>query len=518
MPKVPQRIRNMLPETRERLARDIEQWGNLVGLPQLEIAARMRANNPDEVGVINRALRLKQWHSVFGLRSPVASDGYVPPDIAPGLPQEAPEPLGVTSGPRDEQTAPVEPQVAREQPDPNHLNINVRGQALIMNLEDLVRVSGLDLERWRVVRHETNTWTTSIKVSRQVGTDEKGNPVTVQEPVVVRNWQVKAWCERRFDTGLVIPTFSVVRSTPAPRPRRDGRKLALLVPDPQIGFRRYTGELFPLHDRRAMDLAVQMVALIRPDIIGLLGDNLDLAELSETYPCPADMVDTAGPALAEMRYWLARLKIAAPEETEILVLEGNHGDRLRRLRRKRLGGMADLTAPGDSRAALDLGRMIGVDDFGVQYVQPYGASAWLWDKVEITHGDVVRAKSGATVASVVEGLAHSQVFGHVHRVELAHRTQWGPGGPKTVFAATPGCLCRIVEGIVPGAKPKNNWQQGLGVVTFDIDAEQEGIVLPTISRGRMWWEGSRLEGSDPTAEIEKQTGWRFAKNWLLEGE
>lgn len=511
------RIQNMTQETRLLLAGDLQEWSGSLFVSQLKLMGLMHERYPHRLGNNNRAIRLKQWFARYGLCSPVSTIEYVPPDLAHKRSVEGPTPHGAPIPPGPEAEPSQRPKMTAEQADENHYQISAEGTSVIMSAEELVRISGLDTNIWRIERHEVNTWTTALKLSERIGTDPTGRPIVENVARLINNWQVKIWCERRIDAGMRLPTIGVVRSTEI-KPRSDGRKTAILIPDPQIGFRRRNGSLLPLHDRRALDLAVQIASYVRPDSVVFLGDNLDLAELSETYPCPAEMVDTAGPALAEMRYWLARIRASIPDSSEIIVLEGNHGDRLRRLLKRRLAGMADIVAPGDSRPAMDLGRMLGVDEFGARYVAPYMSSVWLWGAVEVTHGDVVRAKSGATVSAVVESASSSQVFGHVHRVEVAHRTLWGENGPRTIFAATPGCMCRIVDGIVPGAKPRNNWQQGIGIATYDIDARQESIVVPTIHRGKIWVDGQRFEALDPTSEIERIVGWRLAHDWLLEGE
>lgn len=74
----------------------------------------------------------------------------------------------------------------------------------------------------------------------------------------------------------------------------------------------------------------------------------------------------------------------------------------------------------------------------------------------------------------------SVIFGHIHRREWAEITREDHDGPKTIMAASPGCLARI-DGVVPSygqgldldGRPlprHENWQQGLAVIDYNEDS------------------------------------------------
>ncbi|MEG7688988.1 hypothetical protein U2044_15455, partial [Listeria monocytogenes] len=83
----------------------------------------------------------------------------------------------------------------------------------------------------------------------------------------------------------------------------------VVLPDMQIGFKRdpITNQLIPLHDRRAMFVAVESIKRINPNRIVLLGDNLDFAELSK-YPTSPDHTFTIQDALLEYSWWLGLIR------------------------------------------------------------------------------------------------------------------------------------------------------------------------------------------------------------------
>lgn len=375
--------------------------------------------------------------------------------------------------------------------DDDGLHVSVKGQALVMCLDDLVRVARIDLTQHRVERHRVNTWTTAMK-----GDDG--------EPVVVRNWQVRADLQTRM-TDAAQPVQPVAPLPRATVTERDRPACTLMVPDSQHGFRWSADRrrLVPLHDRRACDLVVQVAQRLQPDTIVLLGDMMDLAEWSTRYPRPAELRDTTQPTLAETHAWLASIRQACPG-ARIVYLEGNHEQRIQRALVEASSPAAGLTAVGDSEPVLSVARLLALDDLGIEYVGPYGSDQYLHDAVRITHGDKVRSGGGATAQAVIKEATHSTWYGHVHRVEVVHRTLHGPDGPRTIHAASPGCLCRI-DGEVPGVTARPDWQQGLGVLWWD--GQREHAEVRTIHDGRLMWDGALLVGEERAAKWAEATGW-----------
>ena len=392
--------------------------------------------------------------------------------------------------------------------DESWTKVDARGQHLVMSLDQLVAVAGIDLNDHRVLKHQVNTWTTAMKIRK---TDADGK--VYEEPGIVRNWQVRAYLETRFDSSVQLPEFSVpLRRAPYVE-REDSLETMIAIGDPQMGFRRLrNGKLVPLHDRRVLDLALQICAKIQPKFILWMGDTFDFAEWSERFPTPISLRDTTQPTLAEAHWWFASFRRTCPG-SRIVVLEGNHGERIERS--LRASPAAELTPVGEERPALSIPRLLKLDDLGVEYVGPYGASWWPWDDLEATHGDTVKSRSGATVAAEIRDRDKSLIQGHIHRNEIAYRTRWESTGPHQMFAASPGCACRLVEGLVPGFKRKNNWQQGLGEITYDTSRGQEHALVHLIDRGRLLFRGSIIDARDPTLEIQQAIGdWNFEEDWL----
>lgn len=363
----------------------------------------------------------------------------------------------------------------------------------ISNLEQLVAAAGIDLSKWVVLEWGANTWESFYRVG------EKHRKVQM--------WQVKA----RLVPSVLSSVKPVGSSKPVslcPIPTYTDKPLvAVVVPDTQHGFRwnDTRTRLIPMHDRRAIDAVVQLIARVKPDLIVHLGDGPDFAEWSIKYSRGPDLLETTQPAIEELHFDLRRMRKAAPK-ARFIYLEGNHCYRIRSALIERLPVALSAKAVGDSREALHLARLLGFDGLGIEYVGPYGSAGddWYWeDRVRFVHDGGVRGKGGQTVAAHVAKSEVTTVFGHIHRVEMAARTVHRRGATRTIYAASAGCLCRI-DGSVPGATARPDWQQGCAVVY--LTDRTESVQLVPIHEGSLVWNGAEVVGQDYGSAVEAEFG------------
>lgn len=429
-----------------------------------------------------RLIRSGEWRQVLDKDPPKAPATKTPEPSEPPA-----EPRQVEDGPAPAGGLKLE---IDSSDDGDGLTVNLKGQALVMNVDDLVREASIDLEAWRIERHRVNTWTTTLK-----GPDG--------DPQIVRNWQVRADLQRRIDADIK-PVVGV--ALPRKRPTYSRSEHVVLgIPDSQHGYHwdEKHRRLIPLHDRAACDLAVQAAKLVQPDTIVLMGDMVDFAEVSTKFPTPMRYRDTLNPVLREMHWWLAQLRMAAPA-ARIVYLEGNHEARLVRALTPQHGHLTELRGVNDASAALAIPRLLDLPSLEIEYVGPYGSGIWV-EGVFYQHGDKVRGRGGATSQSVCAETSHSVRFGHIHRVERASKRVYGPTGARQVTAATAGCLCSLEIGRVPGFKQRQDWQQALEL-THIVDG-QDHLSLLDIHNGRMELHGRILTGDPRTDEISAFVGW-----------
>lgn len=286
-----------------------------------------------------------------------------------------------------------------------------------------------------------------------------------------------------WDNGPKWPVITQGPSYATPKPTTKVRKAtdfqtAVIVPDIQIGFYRGPeGTLEPTHDEAAMSVALAMIADIKPDEIVLVGDNLDLPEMGKylTYPT---YQQTTQAAIDRASLFCAQLRKVAPD-ADITWLAGNHEERMPKYiatNAMAAYGLKRANQP-ESWPVLSVPFLVRMDEYNIVYKPGYpAADYWLNEKLRIIHGDRVKS-NGSTAHVYLNQEKTSVIYGHIHRIETAYKTREDYDGPRTIMAASPGCLARI-DGAIPSTKGgvdldgrpltrHENWQQGLGVVTYE---------------------------------------------------
>ena len=249
-------------------------------------------------------------------------------------------------------------------------------------------------------------------------------------------------------------------------------------PDIQIGYYRASDDgLEPIHDENAIAVALAITKAEQPDVVVLVGDNLDLCEFGKYRTTPA-FERTTQATINRATRLCAELRAAAPS-AKIVWLAGNHEERLPNYvldNAKAAFGLRQGETP-ESWPVLSVPFLCHFDRYGIEYLPGYPASSfWINERLRVIHGDKV-ASGGSTAHKYLASEKTSVIYGHIHRREYASRTREDHDGPKEVMAASPGCLCRI-DGVVPSTKGGTDldgrpltryedWAQGLAVVEFE---------------------------------------------------
>lgn len=259
----------------------------------------------------------------------------------------------------------------------------------------------------------------------------------------------------------------------------DAWRTAVVLPDMQIGFWRDpdSGKLVPTHDEAALSVARTLIREAAPDDVIMNGDNLDFPEFGRYRKTPT-FAQTTQAAVNRATLLMGELRTDAPA-ARIVWLEGNHEVRLPNLLIDNAVAAYGLKRPGDKWPVMSVPNLCKVDDVGVEYVAGYPANDfWLNDNLRLIHGNHVNSR-GATATRYLEDERVSVLYGHIHRRECVEKTRHTRYGPRTVLAASFGCLCRI-DGAVPSTKGGSDlfgrplahaedWQQGLGIVHYHPD-------------------------------------------------
>ena len=170
-------------------------------------------------------------------------------------------------------------------------------------------------------------------------------------------------------------------------------KTCVILPDIQLGyFRNKDGQLEPTHDEKAISIALSVVADQAPELVVLLGDNLDLPEMGKYITYPAYQQTTQA-TIDRATKLCAELRRAAPH-AKIIWLAGNHEERMPKFlvtNATAAYGLRQGNAP-DSWPVLSVPFLCRMDDFDIEYRPGYPASDfWVNKKLRIIHGDRVKS-------------------------------------------------------------------------------------------------------------------------------
>lgn len=292
---------------------------------------------------------------------------------------------------------------------------------------------------------------------------------------------------------------TAVPAAKALKPRKV--KTALILPDPQIGFRRTDDDTFePFHDDSALAACLALASDLTLDKIVWLGDFLDLPAFGR-YRQEPGFAQTTQRGVDAGYQWLARFR---PLAQEMVLIEGNHDARLHNWivdNAKAAAGLRVAGAAAPSWPVLTVPYLLRCDELGVEYVGGYPSGVhYLTDQLACIHGVVVKSSGQSTAAYLANREAVSVIFGHVHRRETHWHTSNARGRAVQVMAHSPGTLSRI-DGAVPsvssaldlrtGQRQRHweDWQQGCTVVEYSEDGSFT-IEPVAIDDGRLTYRGT----------------------------
>jgi hypothetical protein len=334
-------------------------------------------------------------------------------------------------------------------------------------LAELLDRSGIDLADVSRVKR-VNVW-------QQAQRGDDGEPVVVDLHGIEL---VPAWADGP-QWPVIKPGPMVKLAAPrAGRAKADGWRTAVVLPDMQVGyFRRGDDGLEPIHDERAIAIAIAACKDLQPDEIVMVGDNADLCEFGKYRTTPAFQRTTQA-TIDRLTLLGAELRTACPN-ARIVWLAGNHEERLPNFildNAVAAFGLRQGNTP-ESWPVLSLPHLCHFDRYGIEYLPGYPANKfWINERLRVIHGHKVKS-GGSTAHAYLATERCSTIYGHVHRREYGARTREGHDGAKEIMAASPGCLART-DGVVPSTKGgtdldgrplpiAEDWQQGFAVVRYE---------------------------------------------------
>lgn len=388
-----------------------------------------------------------------------------------------------------------------------------------MPLDVLLKLYKVDEDIWKVDKFVPNSWPIGAKLEEKNITFDAGvmsgyvkSDGTISTK---RLYQSKAYLSRKILVPSKIPIHQVVvrmRKSKVRKPKDSKLKTGLILPDPQFGFLKLVNKpgAIPLHDMVAIDALYQLAWAIQPDVFVWAGDILDLSEWSTYFVSRPEFQMTTQAALI-VASWSIGLFVKEFPDAEHVVMIGNHDNRLEDYMIKHMRQVYEIR-PADQ---LELDPMISIDNLlglsrmGVRYIGSYpDGECWLNEYLKVKHGKIARNNPGQTAIKAVQGSTVNQVFGHIHRQEIASDRIIGKTEDRPIWAASPGCLCHI-DGRVPGSTKDRNWQKGAAVVQYDDDGFVGFPEFVRIHEDYAIFRGQLYRGKDKFEELVQSTNGTF---------
>lgn len=379
------------------------------------------------------------------------------------------------------------------------------GRRVIEDLAQQIINSGVDPEEIGRI-HKLGGYQSIAKIRQPDGTDE----LVVSQ---LHKWEISPKFADGPDWPVIDrgPAIKLPKLAAPKKPSTDWMP-SFIWPDTQIGyFRDGEGNLIPTHDEASIDVALQLLKAVNPEIMVRVGDDLDLPEMGKYRLSPA-FSGTTQAAIDRNTVLGAQQRQAMGSDVPIYYIAGNHEERFSNyimdnskaafgIRKGRFLHEAPSQWP-----VLSVPELCRLDEFGITYLPGYPAGdVIIAPGFRATHGHYVTGK-GQTAQKYLDGERESVVYGHIHRREYLARTFPMGGESQEIFAASPGCLARI-DGAVPSTKGgtdldgrpitkagNENWQQGVGVA-YSKDGMTVYENVPIMSDGPMriaFWRGKEF--------------------------
>lgn len=275
-------------------------------------------------------------------------------------------------------------------------------------------------------------------------------------------------------------------------------KLIVAFGDQQIAYRRFDGELHPIHDERAFEVVRMVCADLKPETIVNLGDTVDLPELGRFLPDSNHFLGTMQEAFNRIHRFYAELRADNPE-ARIVEVDSNHNTRLGKFvvaQAMPLYGVKQAGATQEDYPILTYPHLANLKAVGVEWISGYDAAEFNYNgDLVFKHGKEIRS-NGSTAEMLSKKHPYSNlVVGHGHQMQMHSRTT--PDG-KYLTAVQAGALCKIT-GEVPGygsavddyghpVHKYQNWQQGFLIIEDYGDGKYNFLNIP-INEGTAYYNG-----------------------------
>lgn len=280
--------------------------------------------------------------------------------------------------------------------------------------------------------------------------------------VFVKNKTIQQNEENYEDILEFISSLAPIRF-PTPKPPKaysTPNKYAMVIGDTHFGMESW----------KVLDLFLEAVRQIKPSMVVLNGDTLDMFAISR-YPKDIRHTYSLKHERTEYHKFLKLLHdITEPYQTKIYETNANHsGDgvegRWWRYLSECVGEIIDIPGVKDSLSYKNV--FFPKEDWNrtelVDVVELCGSDTD--NHFVIMHGDVVRRHGGYSARGVLEKWFTSAMINHTHRIGMTPQTfpSIGSKREKVIRVYENGCACSLKPDYASAA----NWQNAFSIINYD---------------------------------------------------
>jgi hypothetical protein len=238
-------------------------------------------------------------------------------------------------------------------------------------------------------------------------------------------------------------------------------RLWAIIPDCQVGFWvDFGGRFRTTHDERSFDLGHQIISYMasQEELFGIAdcGDLLDLSAAGRWDPTAIDTsVHVMNKTFERASQELAWRRQAVGKNGQVVVMSGNHDDRLRQFANKSGTWLVGLKRPGDEEEwpVMSVPFLVRARDYDIEWIENFPGSYYkLNNNLVVMHSPKLGSKPFDTAKLIASTIHASVVHGHTHRSERASfNLETTEKGVRTFTVWSSGCWARI-DGSLPSGK------------------------------------------------------------------
>lgn len=288
------------------------------------------------------------------------------------------------------------------------------------------------------------------------------------DDVLITKYSVRQWGDNEYLGVDSKPLNEFVRAArpeglrfPKTKPRRPGKSPRVVA--------LFGDHHAPHHDKKLHEAVVAWIEDFQPDEGIILGDLLDLDQVSR-YRNQPEWTKTVQETVDSGYEILVNYRHASPT-TSWQMLGGNHEDRLRNTLLDQVRDIYNVRrAQADGEyPVMSVPYLLRLDELGIDWIDPNGEYAHgqikLSSELAARHGWLVKKGAGASALASIEALRHSIIIGHTHRQSIVHHTTHSiDGEPKSLLGCEAGTLAEIRGGLGYAVSP--DWINGFAVATI----------------------------------------------------